>query len=118
MTTQTKTKGHTPGPWSIGKTSEVNAENPTRYNANSIFDADGNAVAQVYGIHINRSLEQVEEDGCEGLPNARLIAAAPDLLAALKLCVAQLTPSRNDRDLIAADEGRDAIDRCEKGGVL
>ncbi len=44
--------------------------------------------------------------------NARLIAAAPDLLAALKLCERALTPSRNAQDLIAADEARAAIARA------
>lgn len=36
-----------------------------------------------------------------------------ELLAALKLCEKALTPSRNDRDLIAADEARAAIAKAE-----
>lgn len=61
--------GHTPGPWSVGSRNGG-------FNANTIY-AGEDSVASVYGIPLHRTLSEVA--GCEGLPNARLIAAAPEL---------------------------------------
>ena len=71
---------HTPGPWFIGMRSGA--------NSNVIYAHDGKdqfydtSVCSVYGLFLNTDIEN-QKDG-EGLANARLIAAAPDLLAALK----------------------------------
>lgn len=56
------TEKHTPGPWSIGKYGDVT-------------DATGEVV-RAKGLALTR--------GAEAEANARLIAAAPDMLAALK----------------------------------
>jgi hypothetical protein len=67
---------HTPGPWTVyddsndGKTNRIE------------IAARGKTVARIY--------QSVPE---EDLPNARLIAAAPDLLEALKMAVSALERS-------------------------
>jgi hypothetical protein len=71
-------QAHTPGPWEIDATSNVGAfeiwGGPLDSNAPQICSDDGD---------LNRPEE------CKA--NARLIAAAPDMLAAIKLAVAILT---------------------------
>lgn len=44
--------------------------------------------------------------------NARLIAAAPELLEALNLCLAQLEPSMTTLEFEAADAARAAISKA------
>lgn len=70
MATETTTKvGHTPGPWHVGGTSDdvwVQTADP-----------DANVICDI----IRRSPEQLTE---EDVANANVLAAAPDLLAALK----------------------------------
>lgn len=62
---------HTPGPWLIGKRS------PGGY---SLINADGwQSLARVVTV-----MEGDNRPFAEGVANARLIAAAPDLLEALK----------------------------------
>lgn len=61
---------HTPGPWSISDWRHINNETGQKY----IADARGGVICETYrgrGEH-------------EMLANARLIAAAPELLAALE----------------------------------
>lgn len=92
---------HTPGPWSIG--------NSAGYNASHVYhDEDG--VCTVYGIFSHQSVKQVADDPrcAEGLANARLIAAAPDMLAEheaiarlLSLVIHDLQ-GRVERDKLAA----------------
>jgi hypothetical protein len=60
---------HTPGPWN--------------WTGLYIEDSEGMPIAQVRTPTI-----------LQGEANAALIAAAPDLLAALRLCLAQLTDER------------------------
>ena len=71
---------HTPGPWTIGQPSEYGT-----HNANHIF-AGGDGIAHVYGIAMHTTLEEAAKmsRSAEGLANARLLAAAPDLLEALR----------------------------------
>ena len=83
---------HTPGPWAIGYDTE------TRKGVNSanVFsvakDSEGfpQCIAQVPGLFLNTTLAEQERaaldraDVAIALANARLIAAAPDLLAALE----------------------------------
>ena len=71
---------HTPGPWKVGH--DVSGIN---YNANIVYAPTGdpltaNAVAQVYGIAMHRGLHELPPGSEAGLANARLIAAAPELL--------------------------------------
>lgn len=76
---------HTAGEWTIGN-------GPGRHNADMVYtNADNletsDGICQVYGITMHQTLEEVEKDGGsrEGLANARLIAASPNLLAACEL---------------------------------
>lgn len=67
-TVQKQEQAHTPGPWSVGKC------------GGNIYAADGKTiVCYVY--------ENTELRGAEAEANARLIAAAPELLVALKALV-------------------------------
>lgn len=73
---------HTPGPWTVGTT--VSGRN---YNANIIYapTADpktASGIASVNGIPMHRGVHEIEN--CTSLANARLIAAAPELLEACK----------------------------------
>ena len=71
---QPKQQGYTPGPWHIR-----NEKDNQGYRGVAVQSADGLCVANiVMDLH---DREQA---------NARLIAAAPDLLAALKLAFVQL----------------------------
>lgn len=73
----TKEAKPTPGPWRQGSL--------RGYNACTIFaDADSESIATVYGIPIHTQVGDVSERYAEGMANARLIAASPDLLEALK----------------------------------
>lgn len=64
-----KGQAHTPGPWT---------QSP---QLSEIVDRDGRRVARAYPLHdgIDNDAREVEAEA-----NARLIAAAPDLLATLK----------------------------------
>lgn len=77
---------HTPGPWTVG--------DKNGYRANSVLAGD-NAVADVYGLPLHQHIGKFTE--CEGLANARLIAAAPDLLEALTALVTFNDAPLNDR---------------------
>lgn len=68
---------HTTGSWAVGSS--------TGHNACHVYAGD-DSICTVYGIFAHQSVEQVERDQrcAEGLANARLIAAAPDALVALK----------------------------------
>ena len=70
--------GHTPGPWQA-------SENPsTRY---AVHGGDGKLVAEAYAGHwSHRSMDEM-------MANKRLIAAAPDLLAAADSLLKQLPRS-------------------------
>jgi hypothetical protein len=72
---------HTQGPWTVGTTEY-------RFNANMIY-AGEEIVCSVYGIPSHRAVNECQPS--TGMENARLIAAAPDLLEALKDCAALLS---------------------------
>jgi hypothetical protein len=87
--------GHTPGPWSI-----FDHHDATRINVrgpNEEFVADC-----ADGFYSDETDDWVMAD--ESLPNARLIAAAPDLLEALEGLEAYLrqTPHHNAPEAAAA----------------
>ena len=91
----TDTATHTPGPWTIDRY----AGEPDNY---AYFQAPhwGNFAQAVV------RMEGDNEDCPIGLANARLIAAAPELLAALQACLA--VPNKNRPDYIW-DDARAAI---------
>lgn len=90
MTTETKVT-HTPGPW---RDQPLSRRDPTPGVNIWITGPDGQVVATL-------------PDTAAGNANARLIAAAPDLLAALKLYVEHFgDPLKVARPAIAKAEGR------------
>lgn len=72
---------HSAGPWEIGT--------PNGFNANHVYASGDKSVAMVYGISMYTTKQEAEESTmcAEGMANARLIAAAPEMLAALKECL-------------------------------
>ena len=76
----------TPGPWKHGKTPHRYKDGSTQtFGADCVYSGDL-AVCQVYGLWTNATLEEMEGESTQqvGLANAHLIAAAPDLYAALE----------------------------------
>lgn len=68
------------GPWMHGSPSEFGT-----FHVNTIYDADGVSVAQVYQLPNNTTIEDTDPNRWgPGLARARLIAAAPELLEALQ----------------------------------
>ena len=90
--------GHSAGPWEIGhRGRNVNLiAQPSR--------GDDKYIAQVYGIPQNSTLADLEGDSrwAVGLANAALIAAAPDLLAAL-VAVLEAIGDGGDFDYVTGD---------------
>jgi hypothetical protein len=73
-------KKYTPGPWAQGNKQEYGT-----YSPNTIFGADGAAIASCYGIALHRTLEELDsERNKEGLANAKLIACAPEMAEMLR----------------------------------
>jgi hypothetical protein len=92
---------HSPAPWSI-------EGSHGRYQ-DSLCDANGQAVAAIW----TRKSYPKADDLCPSLTgeaNARLIAAAPDLLEALKGIVCEYEDSFHDPRL---DQARAAIAKAE-----
>jgi len=74
---------HTPGPWGVG----------SRHTSGGVYTESGDLIANTHGAQRNfKRDEQIAEQDA----NARLIAAAPDLLAALRKTVAQLEKVHDD----------------------
>jgi hypothetical protein len=104
------TTQHTPGPWHIGS---GNGEG-------SIFAKNGRMRLEtggttLYAICHNVSTWNIDEDDA----NARLIAAAPDLLEALETCVSELNQLAflaNDKLANAAiEKSIEAIRKAKEG---
>lgn len=97
---------HTPGPWKQG--------GKHGHNAGTIY-APGkeDAIASVYGIPMHTQVEDVPERYAEGMANARLVAASPELLVALKLIVADLPSNRDWLDPAVEQMARAAISKAE-----
>ena len=93
----------TPGPWEVGMRGG--------FNANLICDRSGenehtdNAICSVFGMYQHQDVD--EQKDSKGLANARLIAAAPELLEALKdaLCALECC----GKDYPAATKAQAAI---------
>ena len=105
------TTQHTPGPWHIGS---GNGENSIRAkNGRMKLYYDG--CTTLYPICNIVSGWNTEEDNA----NLRLIAAAPDLLAALETCVSELNQLAflaNDKLANAAiEKGIEAIRKAKAG---
>lgn len=87
------------GPWRIG----MRVEGSGRIlNADKIFDANDDAVCSVYGVPMHSSLDEFASDPkyADGVRMLHLIAAAPDLYAALELLsspsMGESRPSRGE----------------------
>jgi hypothetical protein len=81
---------HTPGPWTVGVAGRYGTA-----NANIIFSNGGEgSVATVYGLPMHTKLEEVDPKYAEGMANARLIAAAPEMLEALQVAAVALRSAR------------------------
>lgn len=102
------TTTHTPGPWMQGPT--ANTWHKVYEGKNGEYG--GRAICTLHNIHANGARQR--EDFETETANARLIAAAPDLLAALRALVASRVPGGKDptgmwtaaRAAIAQAEGK------------
>lgn len=103
---------HTPGPWRIGHQTDYGVFNPS-----VIQTGEDVGIATVYGIPLHVKLDEVENDPkcAEGLANARLIAAAPDLLAACKEALQSSEDSEGGGYRVLNEMLRAAIAKAEGG---
>ena len=103
MTDATKTATHTPGPWIVR--SYIDMQHPSCLgdddNRHMIISEGGQGLAHTVGLN-------TETD----VVNARLIAAAPDLLAACKATLPPLEQRQPWHVMLEA-----AIAKAEGGGV-
>lgn len=105
---------HTTAPWHVGMRNGHNACHVYAYNGKDQYSDAG--ICSVYGLPMHRKLDELEES--ESFANARLIAAAPELLEALKNMVesfggradAHLT---NDKNVQSVNQARAAIAKAE-----
>lgn len=96
---------HTPGPWRVFEHSWCDTSIGAPGTSNAICRLD-----------INHATEESQEaDEAQMAANARLIAAAPELLEALKACAAVCAgETTNKRGLISAlEQARAALAKCE-----
>lgn len=100
----TNMQGHTPGPWKWGKGVE---DDPTRCFVTQ--GIPGRAEFLIAEIQNGAPGDCLETE----VANAHLIAAAPDLLAALKDLVESLNNDLDDKQAAAWDAGRAAIAKAE-----
>jgi len=89
---------YTPGPWRHARQTKTHGDGTSQtFGADSVFSEDeSRTICSVYGIYSNTRLEEclLSETCAEGIANARLIAAAPELLEALKEALAYNDASR------------------------
>ena len=65
--------------WTIGRKSEFGT-----HNANMIYDENGNAILQVFGIASNCMLKELSERDADGLAIARQVVNDHNTIAALR----------------------------------
>ena len=92
---------HTPGPWAIGDENNECCQ--------VIIGDKHNLVASLDRLDCNTGKIVIERE--EMLANARLFAAAPELLAALEVAVEYF--DRNEIDCIAHDDAKAAIKKAK-----
>lgn len=117
---------HTPGPWRIGGIHRHKGSIGPDCKQ-SIHGADGSTVAVVFRAQVRTLIGTEYVDTPTDSPNAALVAAAPDLLAALKELVdahAEMTVAVSDgsqvpfvpvlkRHVAAWEAARDLIKKVE-----
>jgi hypothetical protein len=84
---------HTPGPWKLG-----------RRDTQTVYDEEGKEIALAFTRDSDGGVGSDPRMRHEALANARLIAAAPQMLQALQAFLAHdymADPDEMDRDLIA-----------------
>lgn len=109
--------GHTPGPWEeIETESSVDLEYPDGGRISGWQDI-GTSDGEVVAIALFRDVADYRDGDARGGANARLIAAAPDMLKALKLAVQAYGPwSGKTCKQERADAAIDAAIRKAEGG--
>lgn len=106
---------HTSGPWSIGDPTQVQHDYPKRYVSESVsvHGPERACVATVYAGHEGGSVGRPYVSLEDGRGNARLIAAAPELLAAAKAIVAYVIEHGGPNDYAALNDLSVAIAKAE-----
>ncbi len=90
---------HTPGPWRVGFANGS--------NVNTVTHGDDVAIATVYGVPLHCRIDELKDSKWKvGLADARLIAAAPDLLAAIRIELAALIEQRETGTTILSRDAR------------
>lgn len=101
---------HTPGPWFVGAQNDalyVIDRRPAHDNDYPDHAGDEACIARVY--------DDVRGSEGSGAANARLIAAAPELLERARLALEYLTQKRGPDAGLAASQLRAAIDKALGG---
>lgn len=88
------TATHTPGPWESNQIAGGSPGDPSNGHARAVWSADGETIV-CYMVG-SRPRQQPEDDVIDA--NARLIAAAPELLAALQALLHHPTTADVDAD--------------------
>lgn len=100
---------HTPGPWAVTDRGHM-----PWTNALSITAANGSDVAHTTrGSFFYEAPDRREGEQCPSWPNARLIAAAPDLLSALKRLRDLDVACSQSEDRAAWEQAHAAIAKAE-----
>jgi hypothetical protein len=104
MTNTPSKTAHTPGPWTIVPQSGAGPMIAHPYETGNQLNPHGLRLV----CHVLARYNSLEQDNS----NARLIAAAPDLLQSLKLCVARLEEYQDAEGGIALEFARAAITKA------